>query len=418
MTSVFSKVKFRHCTMLLALSVLSGCGGGSGTDAGTAVAPEGRNGLATLATDAGPAARDSLQVAQLEGQSQQPAGADGQGQAGQPPAADTEGNGGNGTDGSGTAGSGADSTGNAGDQPTTPPAPTEVGPGMHYGKFIVPIEGLNYLLAGNGFYTDSLGNFAYATMDGVAAPVVFRVGGVVLGSVVPHDCLSPLSLVAGAETRFNSDNTIAASAVALMRLLLALDEDNDPANGIKITTQTHFLIYSNGETLHQAAVLDPASADFATDTNLQNLVAALNRAAGTDKYVLAGAEAARQMLARALGACHAVRYEGNYLTAWEHGGVNIGTVNQPVDPNPQAFSIVITPALPNDRFSGTLMRYGVSYDVGGLVDASGGLVFETMRRSSDKIEFNPALDGHYEGQFDKASQTLKIQFLKRISPLV
>lgn len=112
--------------------------------------------------------------------------------------------------------------------PAPAPAPTPAPPPPNAtGRFIdSEVIGLNYDCAGNTGVTNSLGQFQYVT----GQSCTFAIGGVTLGSGTGAALMYPVSLVTGAQPGVDND---AVSDIA--RLLLSLDDDANPANGIVIT---------------------------------------------------------------------------------------------------------------------------------------------------------------------------------------
>lgn len=110
--------------------------------------------------------------------------------------------------------------------PAPPTAPAPPAPNAT-GRFIdSEVIGLDYNCAGNAGVTNSLGQFQYVT----GQSCTFSVGGITLGSGTGAALMYPVSLVPGAQPG------VANAAVSdIARLLLSLDDDANPANGIVIT---------------------------------------------------------------------------------------------------------------------------------------------------------------------------------------
>lgn len=97
------------------------------------------------------------------------------------------------------------------------------------GKFIdSTIEGAVYLTASRAGATNSNGEFHY--MEGET--ITFSIGDLELPSVMAKQILTPLELAST-----NDINDV--SVVNIARLLQSLDQDCDPTNGIKISSEAH-----------------------------------------------------------------------------------------------------------------------------------------------------------------------------------
>jgi hypothetical protein len=103
--------------------------------------------------------------------------------------------------------------------------PTET---VSTGVFIdSPVAGLHYATATQSGTTNNLGEYDYLAGE----TVTFSIGGILLGSTLAGPVVTPLSLVAGATSANNPQVT------NIVRLLLSLDSDDDPDNGISITSE-------------------------------------------------------------------------------------------------------------------------------------------------------------------------------------
>jgi hypothetical protein len=89
------------------------------------------------------------------------------------------------------------------------------------------VEGLQYETATRSGTTNSLGEYDYLAGE----TVTFSIGGIVLGSAIAGSVVTPLSLVPDAT---NATNPMVTNIV---RLLLSLDSDGDPDNGITISSE-------------------------------------------------------------------------------------------------------------------------------------------------------------------------------------
>jgi hypothetical protein len=99
---------------------------------------------------------------------------------------------------------------------------------INEGRFIdSPVQGAEWVSGELNGTTDVNGTFSYRGRDTVR----FSIGAVELGEVEGGDVITPLDLV-GADSIDN------AQVLNMVRLLLSLDADGIPSNGIEITAQT------------------------------------------------------------------------------------------------------------------------------------------------------------------------------------
>jgi hypothetical protein len=100
--------------------------------------------------------------------------------------------------------------------------------GTRHGMFIdSAIEGLTFTTETLSGETDSFGRFSYEPGE----TVTFSIGGIILGSTSGKSVVTPLDLVAGAQDEKNPKVT------NIVRLLITLDEDNNPENGIILSPE-------------------------------------------------------------------------------------------------------------------------------------------------------------------------------------
>jgi hypothetical protein len=116
------------------------------------------------------------------------------------------------------------------------------------------VEGLQYETATQSGTTNSLGEYDYLAGE----TVTFSIGGIVLGSTIAGPVVTPLSLV--------SDATSATNPVVtnIVRLLLSLDSDGDPDNGITISSEV--------TTAANDLAVDFSEADLSADDGITNLL--------------------------------------------------------------------------------------------------------------------------------------------------
>ena len=110
------------------------------------------------------------------------------------------------------------------------------------------VAGLHYETATQSGTTNSAGEYEYLPGE----TVTFSLGGVVFGSATAGPLVTPLSLVPGAVDETNPVVT------NIVRLLLTMDDDGDPNNGITITNAT--ALAAVGQTI------DFTAADFVGET--------------------------------------------------------------------------------------------------------------------------------------------------------
>jgi hypothetical protein len=119
------------------------------------------------------------------------------------------------------------------------------------------VSGIQYQTPTRSGTTNSAGEYDYLPGE----TVTFSIGGIVFGSSIAGPVVTPLSLVPGATDA--SDPVV----TNIVRLLLTLDDDGDPDNGISIPAATI--------TAAAGLTVDFSAADLATDTGVTTLLAAL-----------------------------------------------------------------------------------------------------------------------------------------------
>ena len=136
-------------------------------------------------------------------------------------------------------------------------------PTTSQGKFIdAAVEGITYTSGSLSGITSADGSFSYQT----GQSVTFSIGAITLGTVSGSSIITPVQLVAGAANE--TDPTV----VNIVQFLLSIDDDNNPANGIKITPAmvTAAAGLSN---------IDFTLAGFDTDSGVINAISAIKSAA-------------------------------------------------------------------------------------------------------------------------------------------
>jgi para-nitrobenzyl esterase len=108
--------------------------------------------------------------------------------------------------------------------------------------------------------TDSQGRFSFEPGE----KVTFSIGGIILGTAAAQNIITPLDLVNGAQDEKNP------SVTNITRLLITLDEDSNPENGITIRPEL-------GVSLAGISVdfgMDPD--EFAVDDDVLNVISIVN----------------------------------------------------------------------------------------------------------------------------------------------
>jgi hypothetical protein len=142
--------------------------------------------------------------------------------------------------------------GGGGDSTTATATATET---VSTGVFIdSAVEGLQYETATRSGTTNSLGEYDYLAGE----TVTFSIGGIVLGSTIAGPVATPLSLVPDATSATNPVVT------NIVRLLLSLDSDGDPDNGITIS--------SDVTTAANDLAVDFSVADLSADDGITSLL--------------------------------------------------------------------------------------------------------------------------------------------------
>ncbi|HEC17942.1 MAG TPA: esterase-like activity of phytase family protein, partial [Gammaproteobacteria bacterium] len=119
------------------------------------------------------------------------------------------------------------------------------------------VGGLHYETATRSGTTNALGEYDYLPGE----TVTFSIGGNVLGSAAAGPVVTPLSLVSGAA---DATDPVVTNIV---RLLLTLDDDGDPSNGINIPAAT--------ATAAASLTVDFSVPDISTEAGVSTLLAAI-----------------------------------------------------------------------------------------------------------------------------------------------
>lgn len=198
-----------------------------------------------------------------------------------------------------------------------------------------PVEGLTYVIGSRTAQTNASGQFSYEE----GQTVTFKVGDIVLGSATASAFVSPVSLVSGA-----TDETHPTVA-NLAKFLQTIDDDNNPSNGIKLTSA-----------IHNAALgrtIDFTLSDAAYDANgtvaaaYTALIAASSTPGGGHTAVNAATAQnhLRNTLLTALSGTYSGSYSGSnsgtFTIAISTSGVITGSGNE-TSPAPASFSVTGT----------------------------------------------------------------------------
>ena len=118
------------------------------------------------------------------------------------------------------------------------------------------VSSVDYVTASQSGTTNDLGQYSYVESE----TVTFSIGGITLGSTLAGAVVTPVTLVDGA-----TDSTH-PQVVNIVRLLMSLDDDGNPDNGIRINDATRVAAADKS--------IDFGSADF--DALAQTLIDTLN----------------------------------------------------------------------------------------------------------------------------------------------
>ncbi len=133
--------------------------------------------------------------------------------------------------------------------------------GPEQGVFIDnAVEGLTFDTETMSGETDSQGRFSFEPGE----TVTFSIGGTILGTAVAQHIVTPLDLVTGAQDEKNPTVT------NMVRLLIILDEDRDPENGITISPEVRTSLAGSSVDFGQ----DPDA--FAIDADVLNVISIVN----------------------------------------------------------------------------------------------------------------------------------------------
>lgn len=158
------------------------------------------------------------------------------------------------------------------------------------------VSGLTYVIGGVAAKTDATGHFTYVAGN----TITFKVGDIVLGSAVAKPFMSPVTLVSGATDETNTTVT------NISKFLQTVDDDNNPANGIQITTAIHTA--ATGRTINFVQT----TVNYDADAAVTNAYAALTAAAASGAHAGVNDATAQAHLRSTLFTAMAGTYTGSY----------------------------------------------------------------------------------------------------------
>ncbi|MGJ8668243.1 MAG: neutral/alkaline non-lysosomal ceramidase N-terminal domain-containing protein [Oceanococcus sp.] len=147
------------------------------------------------------------------------------------------------------------------------------------------VQGLDYEGTLRQGITGPNGEFEYAASD----PIVFRIGDVELGRAAPKAYLTPLDMVGGADL-----SQAGPAPINMARLLLTLDQDCRPSNGIQLAAATR----SAGR--ERSVFFAQSGSGFSSDPAVQAFLLAVDQAGGRRCSQLVSFNAAQEHLARTI----------------------------------------------------------------------------------------------------------------------
>ncbi len=178
--------------------------------------------------------------------------------------------------------------------------------GPSHGLFIDnTVEGLTYKTETMSGETDSQGRFSFEPGE----TVTFSIGGIILGTADAQNIITPLDLVYGAQDEKNTTVT------NITRLLITLDEDSNPENGITIGPELGISLAGISVNFAQ----DPD--EFAADVDVLNVISIANdlyTEADEGERTLCAVQDAQDHFAKTLDELAKNDYERD--TQWGGGG--------------------------------------------------------------------------------------------------
>lgn len=155
-------------------------------------------------------------------------------------------------------------------------------------------QGVRYVSGAQSGVTGADGSFTYE----IGKSVAFSIGGVSLGSAAGHSVVTPVDLVA-------SGATSSQAVQNLVRFLMMLDTDANPANGIQISPAVQAAAAS-----WSAVNFDQTEANFTTAVS--PIVTAANTADGIGTHALPTAAAAKTHVESTLRCARSGGFKGTF----------------------------------------------------------------------------------------------------------
>lgn len=172
--------------------------------------------------------------------------------------------------------------------------PGSSGNGTATGQLIdSAVEGIAYTSGNQSGVTDANGNFTYE----VGKTVTFKIGNITIGTSTGKATITPLDWVPSATDETN------AQVSNLVRFLQTLDDDRNPANGIKIRPEVR-----TAAATASTPLFNQSTSAFAADATVASLVSALTPFTSAGTGTLVSLSAAQQHFKSTL----LKRYAGNY----------------------------------------------------------------------------------------------------------
>ncbi len=192
------------------------------------------------------------------------------------------------------------------------------GSSLDSGVFIdSAVEGLRYETSSNrSGMTDAAGTFSYASGD----TVEFFVGDISLGSATGKAVITPLDLVPGG-------NITHPTVTNILRFVQSLDDDDNPANGIRITAAVSNLA------ANRSIDFDQSISDFEDDGNVQTIVSELTSARLAGARLLVDANIAQSHLVTSLGSSGNGGTTPGAFGTLEISGNDTGVIGTSFDPS-------------------------------------------------------------------------------------
>jgi hypothetical protein len=180
------------------------------------------------------------------------------------------------------------------------------GSSSHRGYFIdSPVEGVTYETNTLSGTTDRRGTFYFSPGE----QVEFFVGGLSLGFARGKDVITPLDLVPGANDENNQE------VVNIARLLITLDADANPENGITIDQEIQDAIPE------MSIIFNQSFESFALDSHVQEILDIVNDTLGQSETSPRGLCAAEQASAHL---ANTLKELSNYTPAGHDGNASGG----------------------------------------------------------------------------------------------